>query len=221
MILAGILKVLFFFVVFFVIAVTLIYNVFIKGAGNWSVLSVPMRYVTLFIYPLVAFYFGVWIFNWYLFIPDTLTFIINQIIGILSFFYNVDKIFFIWQLIGDLTVIPYLFLVIYMPVVIVDFKHDNKYNYKYRRFVLLIITLLYTYLFTIDNFAAQLEWYENALFLIIVYLSSIMTYLIIGDEYSKALNEKGLWEKIKYAFKLVFSRNNPLISLIRSSHRTT
>lgn len=210
------LKFLFFLVVFALFAFSLLYFVFMKGDGNWSILPAPLRYVILPIYAFVAVFFGLLVFQLYLFIPNAIAFIINQILCIVMFFVNIDSLIFLWQLIGDLLVGPYLFLTVFVPVILIDFKHSAIYNFNYRRIVLIAITLLLLYEFTIDTLDG-LAWYENALFCIFVIVAAVMTYFIMLDDLGNSSEEKEFWDKLKDAFKFIFSKKNPLVKIFRQS----
>jgi len=143
-----------------------------------------------------------------------ISFLINQFFVILSFFHNVEKVFFVWQLIGDLLAIPYLVLAVCLPAALVNFTHDEKYSYNYSLMVLIITTLLYCYEFTIDTLES-LQWYENALFLFSTILSALTTYVLLNNHFYEKQKELKLSTKIKMVFKLFFSKNNPLIKIFK------
>lgn len=187
----------------------------VKRADNdWSVIPKPLRFVILPIYCFCSAYIGIIIFAWLKYIPDALSFGLSAFISIITFFFldSSEVLHNIFDLVGDLILLPYLVMCVVFPSYLPEFKGEDKFTYNYRRVTLVIITCLLLIPFTFSP-ADGTAWYENAMFAITILLSAIFTYSMFSDDYVQS--DASFLDKIIGAFKLFFSRRNPLLRLFR------
>lgn len=200
------------FAFLFVVVFTLVFSYFVlyKAKNNWSVIPRPLRYVVLPCYCFIIVFIACFLFQFYYFIPNALQWVFNIIIGLLG----IKWLIVVWIIFSDILVLPYFLCCIAVAAILPTFEGEKLYTFVYRKIVLLVVTIILVYEFTIDTLDG-LEWYENALFVVSILLTSVFVYFFICQDYADNSKEKDFLDKLWDALKLFFSKKNPILVFLR------
>ena len=200
----------------FVVAFVLVFSYFVLGKAhnNWSVIPKPLRWIVIPVYSLVTTYIVGAVFEWVYWVPNAIQFVLNLVFG----FINIKWLYVAWTIVKALLALPYFLNCFAVLVLLPTYEKESLYTFNTRRVVLLIVTLILLYAFIFDPMSG-IEWYENAIFVVAIIVTSIFTYSVILHENNKGNEKRKMTDVIKTTFKLFFSKANPIVIKTKSLTR--
>lgn len=185
-----------------IIGATVFYSCYITFNKDDGFDAMPrrVRWIYLLGYVITFVYVTNLLLQWGFFVPGLVQWILNLLLYLLDW----KLLSLLFQIFSDLTYLPVLVMILYMPCMFPEFKSDPRFTYFFR--MIMLACMIPVHIYTINFFETgdAVDWLDRIIYDAGLAFAIYLTFTSAREEYFENTNEKkgimyhleSLWKKI-------------------------
>ena len=194
--------------VLLIIAATVIYScyiVFQDGNDGFDAMPRRVRWIYLLGYVITFVYVTNLLLQWGLFVPGLIKWILNLVLYLLDW----KLLSLLFQIISDLTYLPVLVMILYMPCMFPEYKSDARFTYIFR--IVMLACMIPVHIYTINFFETgdAVDWLDRIIYDAGLAFAIYLTFTSATEDYhenTRGQQKKGIMYHLETFWKKIWKK---------------